>query len=681
MRFISTARRLRQILFALLAVQLTAASMVAAADPVSLKTVPVPEPENLARFVADRGAAIRLGKALFWDVQVGSDGLTACATCHFHAGSDHRTKNTLSAGPDGLFDVLGRANMTTMGGDFPFHQTVDRHNRGSGGLLADDPAVLRSSDDVISSQGVVLTRFSGVLEAQPRDAGRDLRDLHFSRNARNVRQVMERNAPTVINAVFNLANFWDGRANAHFNGRNPFGVQDPDARIWINNGGSLQAISLVDPDVPEYQLNNASLASQSVSPAISSVEMSWKGRSFPDLGRKLLTLSPLGLQAVHVNDSVLGLLSRGRIDPAFKGLATTYADMIQAAFLPEFWSGTDRVDGYSQMELNFSLFWGLALQLYQSTLVSDDSPFDRFMEGDPLALSESAQRGFGLFLAGGTGCVNCHVGSEFTSASISNATDPAEPGVIETMNMGDGLLGTYDIGFYNIGVTRTADDPGRGGSDPFGNPLSFAHQRAIVNGSQSGSLTFDPRFVPDQGCVPDLRADPPLICPPTGTDIGRVAAQGAFKTPTLRNVELTGPYMHNGSMLTLMQVVDFYVRGGNFREANLADLDPFMQDIEGLKGDDKEEDRVALVDFLKSLTDERVRWERAPFDHPELILADGHQEVPVGNLKHDRALPSDLRVLPAVGASGRQPEGLPPLKPYLADELTGAALESFHYQP
>jgi cytochrome c peroxidase len=54
--------------------------------PPSLKTVAVPEPPNLGEFVRDRTAAIQLGKALFWDMQVGSDGRTACASCHFAAG-------------------------------------------------------------------------------------------------------------------------------------------------------------------------------------------------------------------------------------------------------------------------------------------------------------------------------------------------------------------------------------------------------------------------------------------------------------------------------------------------------------------------------------------------------------------------------------------------------------------
>ena len=52
----------------------------------SLKDVPVPEPSNLSDFVKDKQAAITLGKALFWDMQVGSDSVQACATCHSKAG-------------------------------------------------------------------------------------------------------------------------------------------------------------------------------------------------------------------------------------------------------------------------------------------------------------------------------------------------------------------------------------------------------------------------------------------------------------------------------------------------------------------------------------------------------------------------------------------------------------------
>lgn len=63
----------------------------------------VPEPTNLGEFVKDRAAAVRLGKALFWDMQVGSDGVQACASCHFHAGTDDRATNAVN--PDeGVLD-------------------------------------------------------------------------------------------------------------------------------------------------------------------------------------------------------------------------------------------------------------------------------------------------------------------------------------------------------------------------------------------------------------------------------------------------------------------------------------------------------------------------------------------------------------------------------------------------
>ncbi len=64
--------------------------------PGPLSDVPVPTPPDLSKYVKDINKARLLGKALFWDMQVGGDGRTACATCHFHAGVDARPRNTLS---------------------------------------------------------------------------------------------------------------------------------------------------------------------------------------------------------------------------------------------------------------------------------------------------------------------------------------------------------------------------------------------------------------------------------------------------------------------------------------------------------------------------------------------------------------------------------------------------------
>src|SRR5438270_6474457 len=90
----------------------------------------------------------------------------------------------------------------------------------------------------------------------------------------------------------------------------------------------------------------------------------------------------------------------------------------------------------------------------------------------------------------------------------------------------------------------------------------------------------------------------------------------AFKTPGLRNVELTGPYFHNGGQATLMQVVDFYNRGGDFDEAQTSPtrLRPIDENIKPLGL--AERDKRDLVNFLIAMTDERVAFEKAPFDHP-----------------------------------------------------------------
>ena len=90
---------------------------IALAQPAiaSLKNVPVPEPPNLADFVKDKQAAIALGKAMFWDMQFGSDGVQGCASCHSKAGADNRTKNQISPGLNAL---------TPPGGDTVFGNTA-----------------------------------------------------------------------------------------------------------------------------------------------------------------------------------------------------------------------------------------------------------------------------------------------------------------------------------------------------------------------------------------------------------------------------------------------------------------------------------------------------------------------------------------------------------------------------
>src|SRR5262245_20031931 len=106
----------------------------------SLKGITLPQPD-LSQYVVDRQALIVLGKALFWDVQVGSDGQTACATCHFHAGADHRLTNQI-AGPATSRAAVA-VNTTLAPGDFPFHAFTNPNDNAS--------AATRDRRDVVGS--------------------------------------------------------------------------------------------------------------------------------------------------------------------------------------------------------------------------------------------------------------------------------------------------------------------------------------------------------------------------------------------------------------------------------------------------------------------------------------------------------------------------------------------------
>jgi cytochrome c peroxidase len=616
----------------------------------SLKAVAVPQPDNLGDFVKDKVAAISLGKSLFWDMQVGSDGIQSCASCHFHGGADSRSKNQLSPGllranadktpnPDKTFNP-GGPNYQLKPEDYPFHKLADPNDRFS--------TVLADTNDVTSSQGVFNSEFVDAVPGRAEDiVNYNKPDPDgFQVGDTNVRRVEPRNTPTVINAVFNFRNFWDGRAQNEFNGVNPFGSRDPNAKLY-------KAINPSNVEAVKVSLTNSSLASQAVGPPLSSFEMSANGRTFEEIGdkfgpgdkkvhsaakgkklpretaKKMLPLRPLGKQVVHPEDSVLGTDSRAP-EPGLK--TATYQQLVEAAFKPEWWKsnqvlqiGTDgsrtvvnkpdrelTTQEYTLMEYNFPLFFGLAVQMYESTLVSDDTPVDKFLAGDNSALTAQQQAGLDIFTSriGGSRCIDCHVGAELTNASVRNVQN-------QRLKLVSASL-VQDNGFNNIGVTPTLEDLGVGDNDPFGNPLSEA--RLAKQGSFKEIFGKDPNIT-------------------VGANVN-VEADGAFKTPGLRNVELTAPYFHNGGQLTLRQVVDFYSRGGDFGGLAVLNL--------------SEEQKEALVAFMKGLTDERVRYHRAPFDHPQLFVTNGHpgNQTSVTNDGTGKATDGTLLEIPAVGRDG-----------------------------
>jgi cytochrome c peroxidase len=191
---------------------------------------------------------------------------------------------------------------------------------------------------------------------------------------------------------------------------------------------------------------------------------------------------------------------------------------------------------------------GMALASYQRTLVSGDSPFDRWhYGGDPSAVSESARRGFGLF-TGKAACSVCHpLGADHALFS-------------------DGAFHNTGVGYAtSMGATsrvqRVQVAPGR----------YLEVDRAIVD-----RVSETP---PSDLGLYEITQDP--------------ADRWRYRTPTLRNVALTAPYMHDGSLATLRDVVAFYDRGGVPNEV----LDPLIRPL-GLGAAEIDD----LVAFLESLT-------------------------------------------------------------------------------
>jgi cytochrome c peroxidase len=616
--------------------------------PGDLHSVPVPGPsdQDLAEYVKNKPAAIALGKALFWDMQVGSDGKTACASCHFRAGADPRSKNQLSPGlkhvpQQDLGFKVGGPNYQLTGLEFPLTRLAIAGQRG-----ALDPAT--DNNDVVSSQGVPYL-----------DQGPD--PLGFQVGRVKTRRVEPRNTPSVINAVFNHRQFWDGRAENIFNGVNHLGTRDPEARILASVGDEL-----VETQVA---LVNSSLASQAVGPIVNELEMAEPGRTAQDLardlrkgkrsrhlGRRVHGSRPLQQQLVDPSDSVLGPLSRY----PERGLrAKSYNEMIQEAFQDKYWrsrklirvasDGTvsivDRPDRnpateeYTLIEYNFALFFGLAVQLYETTLVSDDTPWDRFRRDHPSAgdpalnpwtnenpehISRFALFGAHLFNDRTRGpnnlrCSNCHESAELTDASVRRINLAANGPVRNR----DGNV--IDKGFNNIGLRPTEDDLGVGASDAFG-PLSHSK-----------------RLFPDSL--------------PTSFDGAAITKgfgiEGAFKVPSLRNVALTAPYFHNGDTHSLREAVLLYSRGGNVAPITERDGTP----IEPLGIANMTSDEVdAVVAWLEALTDERVRIAAAPFDHPQLFVPNGH---PGNHTRVERGpqgfAKDEMLEIPMTGAAGGPP--------------------------
>ena len=187
-----------------------------------------------------------------------------------------------------------------------------------------------------------------------------------------------------------------------------------------------------------------------------------------------------------------------------------------------------------------------AIASFERTVISGDCPFDRYLYGgDKTAMSESAIRGLEIYRTKGR-CQDCH------TIGQTNAT------------FADNKFHNVGVGFKRI-ESRVMQ-------------IANAFRKAKQEGKDIDKSVLRDQEISELGrFVVTLRP----------SDIG------AFKTPTLRNIAVTGPYMHDGSLWTLEEVIELYDKGG--------EKNPFLDSgIRSLNLTDQEE--ADLVAFLKSLT-------------------------------------------------------------------------------
>lgn len=218
-----------------------------------------------------------------------------------------------------------------------------------------------------------------------------------------------------------------------------------------------------------------------------------------------------------------------------------------------------------------------AIAAFERTVVSDPRrvPFDRFLAGDDLSLSAPAKRGYALF-TGKAGCIACHYGP------LASDEDYHALGVPRQSLLDSSPLVQIAVRWQNA----QRDAP-----------------RALYRGSEE-----------DLGRYYRTR---------NPADIGK------FRTPSLRELRYTAPYMHNGVFATLQEVVEFFDRGGG----DARNKSPLLRPL-GLSADEKRD----LVAFLESLSMDQPLVVETPPLPPMLPLAEG----PAGECTVDAPPPGPL---------------------------------------
>jgi cytochrome c peroxidase len=227
-----------------------------------------------------------------------------------------------------------------------------------------------------------------------------------------------------------------------------------------------------------------------------------------------------------------------------------------------------------------------AIASFERTLISGNSPYDRFRLGkDDHAISAAAQHGLDLFLQSeAENCFHCHQAFNLTTSSDYKGLLAPN---ITFVNTGLYNLRCSDFNLPALDLLWCDNPP---------DPASCMQQ----TDSQPLGCHCDGTGPQQMGCYPP---------PNTGTYsvVDQPQNMGRFKPPTLRNIAVTAPYMHDGSIATLDAVLDHYSAGGRTITDGPyagvgADSPTKGQFLRGFALNDA--DRAALIAFLQSLTDQ-----------------------------------------------------------------------------
>ena len=593
---------------------------------------PAPDPTNRFGRCVHEGsaeciiedAAAELGRRLFFDSCLSAANNVACVTCH-QPGQAFTDDRVRPIGGD-LIDVVTAQGTRKIVTPFIENPTPER--------ITTPPPLVKARVDIT---GTPLANWNPTLGLWEAVARRPLSSLGSSKtNSAST----SRHSPTLYNVGY-------GSGVAPLHGERTYGA------TWTPWDGRYDSTWALVADVWEFG------GTQNTDRSHIAVRIGQKHRAAYErmIGGPLFDFDAKQL----ASDGMLKYVYPRHGSPG--GNDCWYSG--QAAKCPTSLVPTDVVrENVNEVFVNA----GKALGAYIRQLRSRSAPYDRWLAGDPQGMSVAAQRGLRLFI-GKAECIMCHNGPNFTDWRFHNLGVPLDDpeqrlaGSLQPANPDD-RLGCFD----GFGPAPICPDPGRQAwqlraagqcakDTAMVGTKTITCQRVDQPPARNRfDIAMDCRSAAsdapdkDQQCLPatvaavskclfgdsaSCAADP--LCQ-WSTEMGRCLARalpaelGQFKTPSLRNVALTFPYMHNGMLFDygpaergettaddptphLTRVVEFYDEGGGRPE--LGTRDPLIHPLNLSKPEIAD-----LVEFLKALTDNSLATSGDPLGQPPADLLD-----------------------------------------------------------